>query len=68
MLEAIEAQLGKYFPCVFGSHPIHRNAFLSTSLSGKRIVNTILFSMETARLARNEMTLISLPRSLGLLI
>lgn len=66
MLDAIDAHFGKYFPCAFGSQPIHLTVSISISSAGNRTEKTILFSNEMAFLTRSDKILMFAFRNFGL--
>lgn len=54
MLDANDAHFGMYFPCLFGSQPIHLILSMSISFAGSLIVNKTLVSSDTDFLTRSE--------------
>lgn len=54
MLAASDAHFGIYFPCSFGSQPIHLTLTMSTSSFGNLIVNKTLVSSDTDFFTRTE--------------
>lgn len=66
MLDAKETHLGRNFPSLFGSHPIHLIFSMLTPCSGNKIVNMTLDSKDTDFFTRMDNTLIVLFFSLGL--
>lgn len=66
MLDAIDAHFGKYFPCAFGSQPIHLTASSEISSAGNFTEKTILLSREIAFLTRSDKIFMFAFRNFGL--
>ena len=66
MLDASDAQRGMYFPCSFGSQPIHLTLWMSTSSAGNLIVNKTLVSSDTDFFTRIEIIFIVFSLRYGL--